>query len=128
VSSTRFLSTKELEQLRADQEDYMPDTYNILRGTAAVNSIGEPALTWGTVAGTVHGRLRPTGWQAGIVTAGGQIQTDEKWYLYIAQAGTLLPGDRAVGISTAGTFEIVQSWEEESWPTAIRAEVRRLEA
>ena len=124
--SHRHLSTQELAQLRADQADYMPDTCDVLRGTAGLNEIGEPALTWGTVAGTVACRLRPSGWQSNIVTDGQQIQTAEKWYLYISQAGTLLPGDHAV--MTAGTFEVVQSWEEESWPTAVRAEVRRLEA
>ena len=124
--SNRFLSTKELAQLRADQGHYMPDTCNILRGTATANSIGEPALVWGTVTADAACRLRPSGLQPNVSTAGGQIQTDQGWNLYVAQSGTLLPGDRVV--LTAGTFEVVQSWEEESWPTAIKANVKRLEA
>ena len=126
MSTHRFLSALELSQLRADQADYMPDTCDILRGTAVVNAIGEPALAWGTVAGTVACRLRPTGLQSDVNAIGGQLQTYHSWNLYIAQAGTLLPGDRVV--ISGGTYEVVQSWEEESWPSAVKADVRRLEA
>lgn len=126
MSTHRFLSAGELAQLRADQADYMPDTCDILRGTAVVNAIGEPALAWGTVAGTVSCRLRPTGLKSDVNAIGGQLQTYHSWNLYIAQAGTLLPGDRVV--ISGGTYEVVQSWEEESWPTAVKADVRRLEA
>lgn len=124
----RYLSTQELTQLRADQADYMPDTWNVLRGTAAANSVGEWELSWGTVAGTIAGRLRPAGLSPSIVTPGGQIQTEETWYFYIDHSGTLLPGDRVVGVSTAGTFEVIQPYKVESWPTAVKAQVKRLEA
>ena len=120
------LSTLELAQLRADQADYMPDVCNILRATEANNAIGEPSKTWSTVAGTVSCRLRPTGLKSDVKAFGDQIQTYHSWNLYIAQAGTLLPGDR-VEIKSV-TFEVVQSWEEESWPSAVKADVRRLEA
>ncbi len=122
----RYLSALELAQMRADQADYMPDTCNILRGTATVNSIGEPALVWGTIAAEVACRLRPSGLQPNVVAAGEQIQTEQLWNFYIERSGTLLPGDRVV--LTAGTFEVVQSWDEESWPTAIKANIKRLEA
>jgi hypothetical protein len=126
VSTHRFLSALELSQLRADQADYMPDTCDILRGTAVANAIGEAGLAWGTVAASAACRLRPTGLKSDVGDMSGQLQTYHSWNLYIAQAGTLLPGDRVV--ISGGTFEVVQSWEEESWPTAIKADVRRLEA
>lgn len=126
MATDRYLSALELSQLRADQADYMPNTCDVLRGTAVVNVIGEAELAWGTVTIAAPCRLRPAGLRSDVNAIAGQLQTQQSWNLYIAQTGTLLPGDRVV--ISGGTYEVVQSWEEESWPTAVKADVRRLEA
>ena len=123
-----FISAAELAQMRSDASRTLLDaTCTLLTPTAGVNGIGEATLTWGTVGVSVPCRLRPAGLQARLVELGGQPQTSADWQLTLPFGTvTVAPGDRVV-ISGA-TFEVKQSIEEETWRTAVRVNLTRIEA
>ena len=130
---TSFLSTGELAQLRADALATLADaTCTILTPTAMVDSIGESVIAWGTVATSVACRLRPSGQGAslrvqysGIFPTPGQSYTVAPWTVTLPHGQAVSPGDRLV-IATV-TYEVIQNWASESWQTATRVDVKRLE-
>jgi hypothetical protein len=124
---TSFISAAELTQMRADAARTLLDaTCTLLTPTANVNGIGETTLTWGTVGVAVPCRLRPAGLQAQMVQLGGQPQTSADWQLTLPFGTvTVAPGDRVV-IDSA-TYEVKQSIEEETWRTAVRVNLTRIE-
>jgi hypothetical protein len=124
---TSFLSAGELAQLRADADRTLLDaTCTLLTPVAGTNSIGEVALSWGTLGAAVPCRLRPAGNPPALALLGGQPQTVAGWQLTLPHGTTTVqPGDRAV---VAGvTYEVMQTWDEETWRTATRVEVKRIE-
>jgi len=122
-----FISAAELAQMRADASRTLLDaTCTLLTPTAGVNGIGEVALTWGTVGVLVPCRLQPAGLQARMVELGGQPQTSADWQLTLPFGTvTVAPGDRVV--IAGATFEVKQSIEEETWRTAVRVNLTRIE-
>jgi hypothetical protein len=122
-----FVSAGELAQLRADADRTLLDaTCTLLTPTASANSIGEVALTWGTLGASVPCRLRPAGRAPALALLGGQPQMVADWTLTLPHGTTTVqPGDRAVVDSV--TYEVVQSWNEETWRTATRVDVKRIE-
>jgi hypothetical protein len=124
---TSFISAGELAQLRADADRTLFDaTCTLLTPTAGTNSIGEVALTWGTLGAGVPCRLRPDGQQPAMSIVGGQPQTVAGWKLTLPHGTvTVQPGDRAV--VSGVTYEIKQVWAAESWRTATRVDVVRIE-
>jgi len=123
-----FISAAELAQMRADASRTLLDaTCTLLTPTAGVNGIGEVALTWGTVGVLVPCRLQPAGLQARMVELGGQPQTSADWQLTLPFGTvTVAPGDRVV--IAGATFEVKQSIEGETWRTAVRVNLTRIEA
>jgi hypothetical protein len=122
-----FVSAGELAQMRADADRTLLDaTCTLLTPTAGTNSIGEVALTWGTLGASVPCRLRTAGNQPAMQIIGGQPQTVAGWTLTLPHGTTTVqPGDRAVVDSVV--YEVVQTWDEETWRTATRVDVKRIE-
>ena len=121
-----FLSTLDMAQMRADALDTLADdTCTILRSTVSVNAIGEQVLTWGTAGTAVPCRLRPSGRAPDTRPVGGQEETIAPWAVTLPHGTAVNPGDRLV-IDTV-TYEVTQSWDEETWKTASRVEAMRIE-
>lgn len=122
-----FLSPGELAQMRADAERTLLDeTCTLLTCTSATNAIGEVVAGWSTIGTAVPCRLRPTALTVGVDQVGGQAAAVARWQLTLpAGTTTLTPGDRAVvgGV----TYEVTQTWDEETWRTATRVGVMRIE-
>jgi len=122
-----YIDASQLTQMRADAlATLADDTATILRGTAAVNAIGEWTTTYGTIAASVACRLRPIERAASLQLIGEQQQTVAEWVVTLPQGTALYPDDRLVIDSV--TYEVMQTWDEETWDTATRANVKRLEA
>lgn len=121
-----FLSAGELAQLRADADRTLLDaTCTLQTRTASVNVIGEPVVAWTTLGSAVPCRLRPTVMTSPQIVAGQQVNV-ALWQLTLPFGTTTVqPGDRAV---IAGvTYEVTQTWDEETWRTATRVNVMRVE-
>lgn len=124
---TSFISAGELAQMRADaSRTLLDETCTLLTPSAGTNSIGEVALIWGTLGASVPCRLRPAGRAPAMVLLGGQPQMVGDWQLTLPHGTvTLQPGDRAVVDGV--TYEVTQTWDEETWRTATRVDVKRIE-
>jgi len=121
-----YLSTGELAQLRADALATLADeTCTILTPTNSANAIGEPVITWGTAGTGVACRLRPSGRAPNATPVGGQENTVAPWTVTLPQGTAVNPGDRLVIDSV--TYEVAQTWDEETWKTASRVDVLRIE-
>ncbi len=119
------LGSQDLAAMRAAQETLMPDTCVIQRATYGRNTIGEGTATW-AAAGTTVCRLRPPGLQPDIRNVGEQVQTLSRWVATLPHDQIIYTGDRLVISST--TFEVVHVWDVETWATAMRCELQKLEA
>lgn len=121
-----FLSAGELAQLRADALKTLADeTCTILTATTAANAIGERVVTYGTVATGVACRLRPSGRAPNSQAVAGQENTVAPWTVTLPHGTAVSAGDRLVIDSV--TYEVTQSWDEETWKTASRVDVMRIE-
>jgi hypothetical protein len=118
------LTAGELTWMRDIADDHMPDTATILRGTATQNAIGEATTAWGTVDASVDCRLDPPGRQTDIRDVGGQIQTVAQWRVSMPQGTDLQAGDHVV--SGGDTYEVIQSWADQSWDIQVVGDLRRL--
>jgi hypothetical protein len=120
-------SAGELIQMQYDQEEYLPDTCTILRGTAANDALGEAVEFWGTVGTAVPCRVRSSGpspLRADLRPVADQVEVISKLFLTVAHDVDVQTGDRIV--HNAVTYDVVQSYEKESWKTAVRAEIQGL--
>ena len=130
---TSFLSSGELAQMRADALATLADaTCTILTPTATVDSIGEPIIAWGTVATGVVCRLRPAGQVAalrtqygGFFATPGQTSPVSSWMVTLPHGTAVSSGDRLV--IAALTYEVIDAAKAETWVTANRVQVKRLE-
>lgn len=121
-----FLSTNELAQMRRDQDRTLLDeTCTILTATSAANAIGERVLTWGTAGTAVPCRLMPSPMIPFARNVAGQVSTLASWFLTLPHGTVVNAGDRVVIDSV--TYEVVQSWDEETFKTASRIAVNRIE-
>jgi hypothetical protein len=121
-----FLSAGELAQLRADAlATLADDTCTILTPTTSANAIGERTITWGTAGTAVACRLRPSGRAPTGIPVGGQENTVAPWVVTLPHGTAVNPGDRLVIDSV--TYEVLQTWDEETWKTASRVDVMRVE-
>lgn len=118
------LTAGELTWMRDMADDQMPDTCTILRGTATQNAIGEGIIAWGTVDSGVACRLDPPGLRPDIRDVGGQIQTVADWRVSLPNGTGLEAGDRVV--HSSDTYEVIQSWVDQSWQIQVVGELRRL--
>lgn len=121
-----FLSANELAQMRRDQDrTLLHETCTLLTAASSTNAIGERTLTWGTAGTAVPCRLMPTPmlpWARGVA---GQVATQAYWSLTLPHGTAISPGDRVV--IDAVTYEVSQSWDEETFKTASRVSVFRVE-
>lgn len=120
-----MLSASELSLMRSVQNEALPDTGTILRGTSTVNEIGEATLSWGTVASSVACRLMPPGRQSGLDVIGDQSNLVANWVVTLAYDKDVVTGDRIV--IAGGTYDVIAVTDEFEWRTAVRADCRRLE-
>lgn len=121
-----FLSAGELAQMRADQDRMMLDeTCTILQATSSANAIGERVITWGTAGTNVPCRLAKPPTFAFSRSAAGQPVTQAPWTVTLPYGTAVNAGDRIVIDSV--TYEVTQSWDEETHKTASRVDVMRLE-
>ena len=112
--------------MRSVQNEALPDTGTILRGTSTVNEIGEAVIAWGTVASNLAMRLMPAARrQANLDVVNDQATLVTEWVVTIAYDGDIVTGDKvAVG---AATYEVIAVTDEFAWCTAVRAECKRIE-
>ena len=121
-----LLGTVELAQMRADQLATMADeTCTVLTPSGGTNAIGEWVVTWGTAGTAVPCRLRSIGMPPYMVYVGGQANTLALWSVTMPYGTVVNPGDRIV-VDTK-TYEVVQTYEESTWSTATRADVKQIE-
>ena len=113
--------------MRSVQNEALPDTGTILRGTSTVNEIGEATLTWGTVASSVACRLMPPGRgrQSGLDVVNDQSTLVANWVVTLGHDKNVATGDRIV--IGGGTYDVIAVTDEFEWRTAVRADCRRLE-
>lgn len=117
------LSARELAQMRADIEELMPDTCDILE--VAYTSDGEGGMTeaWGTATASVTCRLDYRSGTEKIT--GSAIQPYSKAVLSIPYDETLTTSNRVY--ANGYTFAVVSVNAGQSWDVVTRAELERVE-
>ena len=117
------LTARELAQMRADIEDLMPDTCDIL--SVAYTSDGEGGMTeaWGTATANVACRIDYRSGSEKVT--GGAIQPYSKAVLSVPYNTTISLTNRVK--SGAYTWAILSINEGQSWQAVKRAELERVE-
>ncbi len=121
-----WLDASELAQLRADQLAAMDATCTILTQANSANAIYEQVAAYATAGTGVPCRLRPSGRAPNSQTVAGQENTIAPWTVTLPYGTVVNPGSRLV--IGAVTYEVIQSWDEETWSTANRVDVVRMES
>ncbi len=120
-----WLSAGELAQMRADATATLDATCTILTPTSSLNAINEAVIAWSTAGTAVPCRLRPSGRAPNSQAVAGQENTVAPWTVTLPYGTVVNPGRRLV--IGAATYEVIQSWDEETWKTASRIDVLRIE-
>ena len=108
-----------LAQIRAAQNEALPDTCTIVSGTVTVNDTGTRSKDgWGTVAADVSCRMRPQAIPREQQMAM-QMSAPMGYIFSMAYDGTLDPAYRI--IYDGGTYEVVGVVDTGSWSTVVRA-------
>lgn len=118
------LSTLELAQLRADHEDYMPDTCVIQTKTVTIGAAGGWVETWADEA-TVDCRLAPQMHGLGEIINAAQLVSLASWVLTVHHDQAIAATQRVV--VGGDTYEVERVEDEHSNRTARRAYLRRLD-
>jgi SPP1 family predicted phage head-tail adaptor len=118
------LSALELAQLRADHEDYMPDTCTIQTKTVAIGAAGGWTETW-TDTATVDCRLAPTMHGLGEIINAAQLASLTSWVLTVHHDQAISAEQRVV--VGGDTYEVERVEDDHSHRTARRAYLRRLD-
>jgi len=121
-----LLSSAELTQMRADLTATLDATCVILVSSSSLDALGESVLAWSTAGTAVPCRLRQTSNVANLLLDAGQITTVANWTVTLPFGTVVAPGARIVIDDT--TYEVKQSWDEETWELAARVDVSRIEA
>ena len=117
------LSTLELAQLRADAEDYLPDTCTIQTATNTRTSEGGFTTTWANTYTSVACRLAPMT-QSGVETVeGGAVTAISRWVLTLHHDQTVSEAMRVV--CNGDTFEVEHLEDVHSNRTARRVYMRK---
>ena len=117
------LTARELAQMRADIEDLLPDTCDILSVMYTADSEGGFAEAWGTATANVHCRID---FRSGRETlTGGAIQPYSKAVLSVPYNTALSLTNRV----KSGTYvwSILSINDGQSWQAVKRAELERIE-
>lgn len=121
-----LLSALDLAQMRADLTATLDATCAILVPSSSLDDLGESVLAWSTAGTAVPCRLRQTSNVVNLLLEAGQITTVANWTVTLPFGASVAPGARIVIDDT--TYEVKQSWDEETWRLASRADVVRIEA
>jgi len=117
------LTAKELAQMRADIEDLMPDTCDILSVAYTSDGEGGMAETWGTATAGVHCRID---YRSGRETmTGGAIQPYNKAVLSLPYNTPISTTNRVK--SGDYTWAVKSLNDGQSWQAVKRAELERVE-
>lgn len=116
------LTARELAAMRADIEDLLPDTCDILSVAYTADSEGGFAEAWGTATANVKCRID---FRSGTERlSGGAIQPYSKAVLSVPYNTTLSLTNR---VKSGGyTWAIVSLNEGQSWQAVKRAELERV--
>ena len=117
------LTARELAQMRADIEDLMPDTCDILSVAYTSDGEGGMAETWGTATADVACRIDYRSGSEKIV--GGAIQSYSKAVLSLPYTTTISTKNR-VQID-ACIWSVLSVNDKQSWDVVRRAELERAE-
>jgi hypothetical protein len=117
------LSTQELAQLRADAEDYQPDTCTIQVPTATRTTDGGYTTAFANTYTGVVCRLAPVRSSQGERLEGDQMAAMSPWILTIAYDQAIAEGYRVVHDSE--TYEVTHIEDTHSNRTAKRVYLRR---
>lgn len=112
-----MLTSRELEQLRSDLSDLLPDTCTILRPTAS-NSNGYASETFGTAVASTSCRIDPNGGGGRAVIAGREGNVTD-YILTVLYNEDIENGDRVV--IGAITYSVTQLFDNHSLNGVKRA-------
>jgi hypothetical protein len=119
------LSTAELARLRADAEDYLPDTCTIQTVSRASDGLGGWTETWSNTYTGVACRLAPVQTAQGEIVEGEQVSALTRWILTVAHDQAL---DETMRVVHGGeTYEVAHLEDTHSNRTAKRVYLRRLD-
>jgi SPP1 family predicted phage head-tail adaptor len=115
------LTNAELDRLRADIADLLPDTCVISGVSYASDGAGEWIPTW-AAAGTVDCRVDPSN---GIETlAGGAIQSFHRYTLTLPYDAPITTANRVIIGGT--TYNVISVTAGDSWKLDTRAQIEKL--
>lgn len=117
------LSNWELASMRSTLSELMPDTCNILSGTATPDGIGGQSVAWGTTYSGVSCRLDQM--KKGYETmSGGAVYPFGQYVLTIAYDGTINTQNRVEHGSV--TYNVIGVDQDKSWPITTRVIVEAI--
>ena len=114
------ITAAELIQMRADVQELMPDTCNLLTATGTADGYGGVTMTWGTATSGVSCRLdnaSNTTYGEKLVANG--IQPFSRWILSVPY-GSAMTDEMRVEIG-ADIYNVTMVDVDKSWPIVERA-------
>jgi head-tail adaptor len=116
-----MLTSAEITYMRAQLEDLMPDTCNILSVTHTSDGQGGVTDTWGTATAGVACRLD---YMQGVETVfGGAMQPYTGWKLTLPYDTSLTTAQRVE--HGGNTYNVIEVDTDKSWPIVLRARLAR---
>lgn len=117
-----MLTAAELVDLRSTQNSILPDTAIIQRYTLTSDGMGGYDQNWSNV-GTVRCRLYPQTLRSMNENPNGGMQmiSETRWFVTMPVGTSITAKDRV--LIDGRTFEVYQVNNNESFQTAVRAEV-----
>jgi len=119
------ISAAELARMQATAEDHLPDTCTIQVVTQTMDEIGGWSESWADTYTSVACRLAAVQARAAEAIVGAELAAVTSWVLTVAHDQALDETMRVVHDSEA--YEIVQIEDTQSWRTAKRAYLRRVD-
>ena len=119
------LSALEIAQMRADQDDYFPDTCTLQTVTRTADGVGGWSESWANTYTGVACRVSQelSGQREGI--SGAQMASQTDWMLSVTHDQTLTAEMRVV--HGGHTYEVVSVADTHSNRTARTAKLKRLD-
>lgn len=114
-----LLSAGDLARMRAQQENYLPQTAVIERYSTSADGMGGFTESW-TAVGTVSCRLRPMEVEQREMVAGEQMISESRWIVTVPHGTDVTAKDR-LQISSR-TFQVTFVNNDEGYQTAVRCE------
>lgn len=119
------ISATELARMQATAEDHLPDECTIQTVTRTVDAIGGWSESWADTHTGVACRLAAVQARAAEAMVGAELAAVTSWVLTVAHDQAL---DETMRVVHDGeTYEIAQLEDRQSWRTAKRAHLRRVD-